>query len=171
MSRKNCVEELTAEIRSALNHELYVIAVMASLTLPDMCAALEKEKFWATNGSYVDWCKQNLPAEFFSLATPELMKEMRNNLLHTGRLDDAKEKGTGRLVLTLPNRSIHFMNCRVNNNFLTDVNDFCEGLCVAAKRWLEKNRDNETVQKNFELMVQRREDGLSPFVSGIDVIG
>ena len=59
MSRKNCVEELTAEIRSALNHELYVIAVMASLTLPDMCAALEKEKFWATNGSYVDWCKQN----------------------------------------------------------------------------------------------------------------
>lgn len=99
------------------------------------------------------------------------MKEMRNNLLHTGRLDDAKEKGTGRLVLTLPNRSIHFTNCRVNNEFLTDVNDFCEGLCVAAELWLEKNRDNETVQKNFELMVQRREDGLSPFVSGIGVIG
>lgn len=170
MPRKNCVEELITEIRDALNHKLYVVAVMASLTLPDMCAALEKENFWATNKSYANWCRQNLPAQLFSLATPELMKEMRNNLLHTGRLDDASEAGTGRLVLTLPNPSVRITNCRCNETFLTDVNDFCHGLCCAAENWMERNRNNDTVRRNLELMVQHRENGLAPYISGIGVI-
>ena len=60
MAERNCVEELVNEIHKALENELYVIAVMAALTLPDMCGALEKENFWATNSTYMEWCKKNL---------------------------------------------------------------------------------------------------------------
>lgn len=170
MTKRNCVEELVNEIYRALDNKLYVIAVMASLTLPDMCGALEKENFWATNNTYMDWCKKNLPPEFFSLATPELMKEMRNNLLHTGRLDDATNKGKGRLVLTLPNHNVTLMNCRINDDYVTDVQAFCRGLCNAAMTWLGTHKDNPIVAQNLEKMVQRRDQGLSPYVSGIGVI-
>lgn len=170
MDQRNCVEELVVEIQKALEHELYVIAVMSSLTLPDMCGALEKENFWATNATYVEWCRLNLPPSFFSLATPELMKEMRNNLLHTGRLDDAKQCGVGRLILTLPVPSLTFMNNRFNDDFLTDVREFCLGLCKAALTWLEAHKNDPVVLKNLEKMVQRRAEGMSPYVSGIGVI-
>lgn len=170
MAEKNCVEELVNEINKALENELYVIAVMAALTLPDMCGALEKENFWATNSTYMEWCKTNLPPEFFSLATPELMKEMRNNLLHTGRLDDAKGKGSGRLILILPNPGVTISNCNINGDYLTDVRLFCQGLCTAALSWLCVHKSDPIVATNLEKMVQKRHQGLSPYVSGIGVI-
>jgi hypothetical protein len=170
MAEKNCVEELVNEIHKALENELYVIAVMAALTLPDMCGALEKENFWATNSTYMEWCQKNLPPEFFSLATPELMKEMRNNLLHTGRLDDAANKGSGRLVLTLPNRRVTLTNCRINDDYVTDVRAFCQGLCFASLAWLSAHKNDPIVATNLEKMVQKRDQGLSPYVSGIGVI-
>lgn len=65
MPEPNCVEMLLDEIDRALKAELYVVATMAALTLPDMCAALETEGFWAKNVNYVAWCEKNLPQEFF----------------------------------------------------------------------------------------------------------
>ncbi len=42
MPEPNCVEMLLDEIDRALKAELYVVATMAALTLPDMCAAVVK---------------------------------------------------------------------------------------------------------------------------------
>lgn len=173
MPEPNCVEMLLEEIDRALKAELYVVATMAALTLPDMCAALETEGFWAKNVNYVAWCERNLPQEFFSLATPELMKQLRNDLLHTGTVDD--RKGNKKLILTIPRwhtaTQIHFGNCRINDTYLTNVEDFCHGLMLAAGSWLEKNKDNPTVQKNLGLMIRKHENrnGFPPIVVGTPV--
>lgn len=169
MPEPNCVEMLLDEIDRALKAELYVVATMAALTLPDMCAALETEGFWAKNVNYVAWCEKNLPQEFFSLATPELMKQLRNDLLHTGTVDD--RKGNKKLILTIPDGRIHLSNNVCNETYLTDVVDFCHGLMRAARVWLAKNQNAPTVQRNLEKMIRRRENknGIPPFIGGIPI--
>ena len=61
-------------------------------------------------------------------------------------------------------------NCNVNGDFLTDVRAFCLGLCEAALTWLDEHKRDPIVSSNLEKMVQRRKEGLSPYVSGIGVI-
>lgn len=57
------IENIIKEIRTALNNELYIIALMGTLTLPDACGKAEFPKEKSNSNRYKNGLKNMLIVE------------------------------------------------------------------------------------------------------------
>ena len=169
MEEYSGLNPLLREIETALNNKAYLLAIVCTLALPDICATLEAKeplKSKEVGNRYRLWCEGNLPKDFLK---PNDLWKLRNGVIHSGKA--MKTGGMYSRVLLIPeNKNIKIINCDINGDYVYNVKEFCSTIIGATKKWLDKNKDNVYIKDRMKDLLQYRIGGLLPYISGIDVI-
>jgi hypothetical protein len=159
---------LLNEINAAVTHGAPFLAIAMTVALPDICVSLISTDGRTNGDRYKAWCAENLGDEF-SFVTGEDLWSMRCGVLHNGRFGDLKHS-VSRVIFAIPNTNLALVNCQLNDAYVYSAVDFCLNFTKAVYRWLEKNKENETVKANLPRLMQYREGGLSPYIQGPTVL-
>jgi hypothetical protein len=174
------MEELFNQIRAALTHRLYYLALFNTVTIPDICCALQSEDNQTNGTKYKNWFDAYIAklnpdkyGENGQLRAEHLWK-IRCSLLHQGLTTDKKDYR--RMLFIEPGNPTYEMHCTIvganttEKSLLIDIGKFCNDVIKGAEQWLTDNQNNEFVIKNSALLIQRYPDGVAPIL-GTPVIG
>ena len=163
------MQAIIGEVNRALEAELYYLAVMLSLSLPDICAALEAPTGETTRPQYMAWCDQ------WFTGYPDLTSKdlycLRCGVLHQGRLGH-KGMQYARVLFTLPDivRGNYAHGNVMNDALNLDAITFCRDMVGCVMDWYAAKKGDANVVKNLSRLVQLHENGLSPYITGVPVI-
>ena len=163
------MDVLKREVEGALDARLYYLAVMFSLTLPDICAALESPSGTTNGARYKAWYETWL-ASAYSMLTADDMWSLRNGVVHQGKLGHPKMQYS-RVLFTVPSAQQNvFHNNIINDALNLDAPTFCRDILAAVDRWYAAMSEDPNVQSNLPRLIQYREHGLPPYLSGMPLI-
>lgn len=168
------MEEFLIQIKKALENKLYLVALQSILTIPDICAALSSKNSRTNENKYIKWYNKNVKDK--QNLTGKDCYGFRCAMLHQGIMEHKKIEYS-RVFFLVPNDFIHF-KCNTfleingsNNAINLDLLDFCNEMINCASEWWEKNKEKDTIKKNYEKFVKYHANGLPPFLIGLPVIG
>ena len=178
------MEELLEEIRLAIGHKLYYLALFATITIPDICSALESEDYKTSGREYRKWFDQYIakinPHKYGinGTLTSNHLYKIRCSLLHQGMSGDKTDYA--RMLFLEPGtpgyESLQSIHCCIvgnkteNQSLLVNIIEFCNDMSIGAKEWLKDNKNSEIYKRNYNNMIRRHPNGISP-VFGTSVIG
>jgi hypothetical protein len=171
----NPLEQILGDIEKALAAEFHYLAIAVSLTVPDICAALECDPAQRREigKTYIAWCKTNLEPNYKHF-TAEDCYRLRCGVIHEGKFGHPKTPYDN-VYFGVPNTR-EFVN---HDGLITwngktglqlDARMFCETMIAAARGWLVSSATNPNVSTNMPHLVHLRPEGLPPFVNGVPVI-
>ena len=163
------LEYLLSDIEKALNNKLYFIALQSTLTIPDICSALESDNGKTDGKSYAKWYDKNVKKEN-DYMTGDDCYFYRCSCIHQGVSCNPKMNYT-RVLFLYPNTHHTFHNNKLNDVLNIDLIIFCQQMIMACKRWLNINTDNPVVNKNYEKIMKVYPNGIQPYLVGVTVIG
>lgn len=173
---------LISQTRKAVESELYYVALMSALAIPDMAAALSAENGRSKKGElgecyaawYEKWIRPRL-AENRARENPlsgVSCWKFRCALLHQGRSQGPNDEYS-KIMFIEPghqNYSIHY--CLIGDKaLLIQLDKFVEEVLRGCELWLESVEGTEPFEKNYSLFARRHPQGLAPYVIGVPVIG
>jgi len=163
------IEMFLTEIENAIDSRLYYIALVLTLTVPDVCSALESENGRAHSTLYKNWCRKHLQQAFPSL-TPEDCYSLRCGVIHQGRMG-IPGRDFARVIFTFPDSGLNVFHNNVMNDALQfDAVRFCQSIISAARAWTFIAAENPIVRANADNLVQLRSNGMPPYIVGAPVI-
>lgn len=166
------MEIILSQIDHALKVRLYYLAVTASLTLPDICAALESRDGESKGSRYKAWCN-TWAARRFDLMDGDIMWALRNGVVHQGVLSK-KSKRYDRIIFTIHggiHNCISEGNAGIAESALTlDATTFCRDMIASVQEWYEAKKDDEAVVANLPRLLQFRPGGVMPHFFNVPVI-
>jgi hypothetical protein len=153
--RVSPTDMMVSEIKRAFNAELYFIALSATLSLPDICSALEKpaghQRYRKIQTRYEDWCRRYLIPHYKKL-TPEDVWILRGGVVHNAMLVKGRDGSRYiRVIFGLPGGN------RMNEVTFTDINEhegtalvldlstFCHNMFKAVDDWFAEKKDDPIV--------------------------
>jgi hypothetical protein len=165
----NPVEALLREIEKALNVELYYLALLLTLTLPDICVALEQPD-GRTIGKrmYKAWYKANV-YDIIGGLTPDEAYELRSTVVHQSRAQGSDARTYSRIIFTMKG-GVRVDNSVLDDALSLDAEMFCGRWIGMVRKWLEKNKDNPMVLSHLPNLLQVRPNGLAPYIVGMPII-
>ena len=169
---------LISQTRKAVKSELYYLALMSALAIPDVAGALGAENGRATGERYATWYEK--------WARPRLAENrgrenplsgqscygFRCALLHQGRSQRQNDPYSNIMFIEPghPNYSIHY--CLIGDNaLLIQLDEFVEEVLQGCELWLASVEGTDPFENNYSLFARRRPQGLTPYVVGVPVIG
>ncbi len=163
------MDRLTTEIEKAMDAELFYAAVVLSLMLPDICAALESDDGETRGARYKAWCETWFLTNYPRL-TGEDLYNLRCGVVHQGRLGH-RNMQYARILFTVPNDQNNFFHNNIINDALNlDVMTFCNDMVRAIDRWFVEKCDEPNVLANLPRLVQYHPNGLAPYMVGMPLI-
>ena len=175
------MDYLLLEIENALKNREYFIALFCTLTLPDICAALESKDGKTTGELYRAWYKKNMVGQ--KALNAEQCYNFRCKMLHQGLSSYKSDRGKNhgpepleqRVLFVYPNNQL-FMD---NNKFMignkeaitVDLIKFCSNMIKSVRIWEACMHDNPIFIKNYENLITIHPEGISPYIGGFPVIG
>ena len=178
------------QIDQSLNSRFYYLALFAALAIPDIAGALEAQDGRATDGRYKDWyekwARPRLKEQVNALLaqrgldydtqvenplTGDACYRFRCSLLHQGSTQHPKSPYS-RIIFIEPGATTSVIHYGVMNDALCiDVPSFCREVVAGAKLWLQSVEGTEPYETNKDRFVRRYDNGLSPYIVGVPVIG
>lgn len=163
------MRDLLEQIERALDANLYFLALLGSLVIPDICGAIGSEDGTATREKYINWF-----AKYATNICPFLSGEdcwrFRCSLLHQGSSQHEKSRYK-RVLFVDPNATTNVFHCNVLNDALNiDIRIFCLGMVAAARRWLDEVEGTELFKRNMQKFMQRYPNWLVPYIVGVPVV-
>jgi hypothetical protein len=138
------METTLQQIEKAIQAELYYVAIVMALTLPDICAALETENAYSGRDEYKKWYRENLAGKFPAMSDADCYS-LRCGVVHKGNLG-LKGSEFSRVVFSLPNsRRITMHNNIMNDSLQFDAVQFCHDI-VASVRGRQRKCPKEPSQ-------------------------
>lgn len=160
------LDHLFAEIRAAVSNGMWLTALMSTLALPDICAALGSSNGQNSRHKYQLWWDANLKSKYPHVDAKEFYK-LRCSMLHQG---GTKADTYSRILFAAggPGTVMH-------NNFIEDALNFdlptlADDVIAAADSWLTATRENEPVKSNLTKMIRWYPQGLPPYIGGVPVL-
>lgn len=165
------LDQLYREIGSALDAKLYWLAITSSLSLPGVCAALERADHWSGQNEYKDFYGRYLAKRFIYM-TADQCYSLRCGVVHKATSGAAvKGQPYQRILFTLPEAGGNMLHgCVMNGVLQFDAIQFCRDMIAASKEWYRDNRESEIVRANAEQVFQYRPNGLAPYILGMPLI-
>lgn len=158
---------LSEHIEKALAAHLYYLAIICTLTLPDICSALESENGETDRDKYKAWCDTWFLDSYPSLTSTDLYS-LRCGVVHQGKSGYRKMQYS-RIIFALPNSN--FIHNNVCDDALNvDAETFCRDMLKAVSRWYTQKKDDTWVKANLPRLVRFYPKGLPPYIVGVPVI-
>jgi len=169
------MRDLIDQIDEAIGMHAYYLALYASLTIPDICGAMESEDGLATRTKYIAWFDKYVSQNYVACGQPTLSGEVcyyyRCGVLHQGRAQHPK-MGFSRILFVEPGTTSNVFHNNILNDALNiDVSIFCKDIVNGARQWLAAAEESPNYEKNFPHFMQRYPKGLAPYIVGVPVIG
>lgn len=174
MELPDALEPLFSEIEGALDAKLYLVAVLASLTVPDVCAVLANPNFTVTRssgGSYKAWCEENLDMSKSMLFKSTDIYSLRCRALHSGSLQNLDKGASASRIILVPDGRLKIFDCQLGDAYTYSAEAFCREFVNAGRRWASVNRNNNTALKKAEQIFCCHPNGIPPYIVGVPVIG
>lgn len=158
------MHKIIDSVYKALENENWYAALFVSLTLPDICSALEHGE--TLGQKYADWFEQNL-SQYTGFLSGNDCYALRCALLHSGKDDISNKKRQGVLehyvFLTKGAHCNLFKDCVFNGekkSFLQlNVQIFCKDICKAVENWLVSSLTNLIIQERLKDTIEIHEPG------------
>lgn len=146
---RNSRTEKINEVRSAMEHNLYIVALALALTFPDICSQVETGRKKGSESiykkwfnTYIDYNAFNFPVDGFKNQTfdGEMCYLLRCKILHEGNTE-LKSKKINSFNLILPkkkNDNFGYQYVKTNNKeYKTNIKiDYlCDELCKATEKF------------------------------------
>ena len=156
--------KIIESVISSLEKRNYYAALFVSLTLPDICSALENGK---TSGSkYASWFNTHL-SQYNGYLSGNDCYALRCALLHQGKDDITDQKMQEVLehyvFLTSGAHCNLIKDCIIDDekvSFLQlNVQKFCEDICKAVEKWLDSVANNKKIRERLEHTIDIHEPG------------
>lgn len=178
------MERYLKEIETALNAELYTIALISALSLPDICACLESptpNDISKVGSRYKRWYNK-YAKEKCSLSAENCYK-YRCSMVHNVNSTLHKSPHE-KVAFFLPGTSpAKFINTSVDLTYmapcgqavnekalLIELPEFINGMIESVREWLKEMQDNKNFINNYKSFFQIRPISvLSAFGQGIAV--
>jgi hypothetical protein len=160
------IEFVLSEIEKALASRLHFAAITMSLTLPDVCAALESLDGRSTFRRYTEWYKANVTT--FSHLTAEHCYSLRCGVVHQAQTVVKGQRY--KRVIFVPPESAQIQEGVDHDALLFNTDFFCDSLIESVRRWYEANHSNPTVLANLPGLVEVRPDGYPNYFVGMSAI-
>jgi hypothetical protein len=163
------MDVITREIERALDNNLFYLAIIASLTLPDICSALESEDGIATKKKYIAWCDSWFLPKYPTLTSIELYS-LRCGIIHQGKATHT-QINYSRILFTLPVPQHTVLHNNIMNDALNlDASIFCHDMIQCVVNWYIQEKTSPYVLANLPNMVRYYSNGLAPYVVGFPII-
>jgi len=156
------------EIKAALRHKLYYLAIMFCLALPDICAALEAANGETSGKQYRAWFNKWLVSKYGRHMTANDMYRLRCGVLHQGRMGH-KNLRYRRVAFAVP-LFFHknFLPNRAKPEVLNlSIGLFCKDVVESVQAWDTAHANDPIVQRNLSRLVQYHPNGLHPYLEGV----
>ena len=168
------MRDLLNQIQSAVRGQAYYLALYASLTIPDICGAMESDDGQAIPSRYKAWFNKYVAPKYLACGQETITGEecyfYRCAVLHQGSAQHPR-LGFSRILFVEPGTSTNVFHNNVLDDALNiDVSIFCNDILAGAVAWLEATENTSNYQKNFPRFLQRYSTGLSPYIVGVPVI-
>lgn len=170
------LDDVLSEIERALEQRLWLLALFGSLTLPDVCSALESDNGETTGERYRAWFDTNVAVRYPSNWDPEPMFtgadcwRYRCAMLHQGTSQPSHSRYS-RVVFLDPDVG-GFMHCNVMNDILNlDLRTFCLDVTASARNWQASASRADDFRRNAERMFRRHPLGIPPAIVGVPLYG
>jgi hypothetical protein len=176
------MELLLEQIEKGLNANLYYLSLFVALCIPDICGALESQNGKANSDKYIKWIKDYLiqarPDKYGDQLSAEHIYYFRCAILHQGRTKHDPGINCKRILFIEPGikTGIDSIHCCVvgeksqDKSLLINLHQFCTDIIKGAKIWLKNNAHNKNYLTNYEKLIKRYPNGVSP-VFGCPIIG
>ena len=172
------MKELLDQIGAALEQNLYYLALMGSLAIPDICGAMESEDGEATGARYKEWFDKYVPPAWFEsepAVTGEDCYRFRCSLLHQGSSQHERSRYSGVMFLdpraqnVMCHRSVFISGSGESERRLLvlDIRLFCLEIICGAERWLKQSEGTPDYERNYDRFFRRRTEEVD--LQGIQV--
>ncbi len=156
------------QIDGAVSAGLYVAAMMAAITVPDICAALRSPDGETKPDRYEDWYHTYMGKHYGASLSADTCYKLRCRLLHQGTQQGLVGGPTRLFFLARPGPLV-MGTSRMNDTLMIGVPTFCARVREAAKEWVEGN--DPQVITNSQKLIREHPDGFRPFIRGYPVVG
>ncbi len=159
------------QIESALHANLYYVALATSLTVPDVCGAMNSADGWASQAKYEAWFDRYVAPACLGVITGQDCYRFRCTMLHQGSSQHPAGRYT-RVIFVEPQAGGgNVLHCNILNDALNiDVRVFCLDILRGAHSWLREVEDTALYQRNYGNFMRRYPQGLPPYINGVPVI-
>ena len=168
------MRDLLQQINRASAANLYYVALLTALTLPDICGAMESANGRATRQKYDSWFSRWVAPRYTvggaASVTGDVCYYYRCSALHQGRAAHPRMGYSGVLFVEPGATTNIFHNNIMNNALNIDVKVFVGDLIAGALTWLQQVRSSANYQRNYPLFMQRYPNGFTPYIVGLPVI-
>jgi hypothetical protein len=164
------------QIESALEQNLYYLALHSVLALPSICGAMESDNGKDSGNKYRAWFDKWVADKYFHpplgkiTVTGGVCYSFRNGMLHQGR-NNHKDLGFSKIAFTEPGSPISIHNSVMNDVLCLDLDRFCRDVINCARSWLASVKDEENFKSNYEYYLRRYPNGIPPVGQGFPMIG
>jgi hypothetical protein len=153
------------EIQAAVDGGAWVLALSATLALPDVCGAIDADNGQASGRAYRQWCTEYLSGNYPALDPAELWK-MRCGLLHQGR---AVGSGFTRVIFLAPGPT-YMHNNIINDALNLDLPTFAGDVMDAVRHWQTERDGSELYERNIAAFIRWYPEGLAPYIVGAPIL-
>ncbi len=154
------MRDLLSQIRTAIDSNLYFLALFGALAIPDICGALGSVNGKASMKKYTEWFNQHVAPKYGGLLSGEDCYFYRCSCLHQGS-SQHPQSTYSRIIFIEPGTSGLTAHRNIINDALNiDLNIFCEDLITSAEAWLTANEGTSLYAINAAKFIQRRTEGI-----------
>ncbi len=161
---------LLQQIAIAVNSGLYFLALAGTLTIPDMCAGLERPNGLTNGPRYRAWFDKWVAPKYQGSMSGGDCYGLRCSLLHQGRAHPHQGLYQ-RVIFVEPGPIGVFHNNVLNNALNLDIPTFCSDMIAGVHAWLPTVQGSPTFQANSQNFFTRHPNGIAPYIVGAPVYG
>ena len=169
------MQKLLKEMMNCVTSKAYYPALMTSVSIPDICAALESNG--ETNSvKYIKWFDTHAAKHFKTMLNGSNAYYLRCAILHQGRLSHRKYKQSfDEIMFVIENHEIstHLIELkRVGGKtyLVLELDKFCASIYRSANVWLKQVESTENYKKNYAKFFQRNNQPLPWDDHGMSII-
>lgn len=157
------MDKLIKSVYNSLDNKNWYAALIVSLTLPDICVALERG---STNRvEYINWVESHL-SSYKKVVSGKDFYYLRCSLLHQGIADISNKDGRDVLdyfIFLTEGPHINFISGNINGKEVTllqlNVQEFCKDICKSVEKWLADNSVNTLIQERIRKTIEIHNPG------------
>lgn len=164
------MREILNQIELALTVNLYYLALFVSLTLPDICGAIDSDDGEASGAKYKAWFDKYMTPKYIGFLTGDDCYFFRCSLLHQGSSQHSRSSYS-RILFVEPGAEMSAHCTGFNDTLGIDLRIFCGDMISSVKQWLDETENTEKFENNYNKFMKRHPQGLPPYIKGVPVIG
>ncbi|KAF0134743.1 MAG: hypothetical protein FD145_460 [Candidatus Saganbacteria bacterium] len=165
------MKNILNQIQKGLETNLYYLSLFVSLSMPDICGAIESQNGEASGKKYADWFDKYVAPKYNGFLSGDDCYKFRCSLIHQGSSQHPKSNYS-RVLFVEPSSTTNIFHKLIMNDALNiDVHIFCNDIVAGVNDWLQKVENSELYKINYDKFMRRYPNGLKPYIVGVPVIG